>query len=130
MSDAPLSFHMEGSPARFGYSYAGVDTVTSHTIHGPIDGSCYLVQGIDCSVSLSGGRLDGSYNLNGIGPVRFASSTIDPLLVGLYAVGAWRGAMPLGAGDTLELIVECNLPASLSIAGWGLLVPLGFAGQF
>ena len=124
MSGLPVSFAEQGLPLGFVNLYVSVDTVVGESVSGPTDGRCAVVLGIDASAGATGVGSSAMYNLNGAGPVRFSSKTFDPVHDGVWMTHTWRGALPLGNGDTVEFLVDSSTPTSLALVAWGIIVPV------
>lgn len=130
MTAGPLSFSLQGIPATFGNAHTVAGGNVTHTITGPTDRRCYVVQGIDVYViGATAVSARGWYELDGGGQLFFWGSDIDPLVVHPYC-GSWRGAIGLNAGATLQIGAECPGIGGLGVAAWGIIVPIEFGGSF
>jgi hypothetical protein len=114
-------------PGRFANVHASLDTVLTRTIPGPVPRWVYIVQGIDVYFGPTGISGAAWYNLDGAGKTFFYHETIDPTDLQTAYTGAWRGALPVSQGETLQVGVECTIPAELSVCAWGLVVPYPMA---
>jgi hypothetical protein len=124
----PVSFSEVGFPAHFAWGTTGFDTVLTQTFTQTSTTWCWVVQGIDGSSNGSGLGFDMFMNLHGRGKIYIAQhDVVDPLDVPFIPsayVGTWRGAVPLGEGEALEIGIETTAPSDLAICAWGIVVPV------
>jgi hypothetical protein len=124
VSTLPVSFTEYGLPLQFRNDYASADTVLGGSFLGPTDGRTAIVQGIDASAGAVGVGSSLQYNLNGVGPVRVSAKTWDPTSDDVWMTHTWRGAIPVGNGDTIEFLVDSTGLCSLTLVAWGIIVPV------
>lgn len=127
MEGWPVAFTAQGMPGRFANVHAGLDTVLTRTFAGPTQRWTYIVNGIDVYGGPTGLDFAAWYNLDGSGKLFFYHETIDPTDLQTAYVGAWRGALPVSQGESLQVGIECTIPAELSVCAWGLVVPYPMA---
>jgi hypothetical protein len=127
METLPVTFTAQGMPARFANVHAGLDTVLDRNIAGPTERWTYIVTGIDVYGGPTGLTFAAWYNLDGAGKLFFWHETVDVADPQTAYTGSWRGALPLTQGEILQVGIESTIPAELSVAAWGLVVPYPMA---
>ena len=95
----------------------------TQTIVGLGSGFTTVVMGIDAWSSAIVGESHGYYNIAGSGKLLFGSHFNDDPLNETAAIFTWRGAIPLGTGEHLEVGAEMQLPAQAQVTAFGLHVP-------
>lgn len=128
MDALPVSVSVYGAPARFAQVQHGLGFSLTHTVTGPTNGPTYVIEGIDVSCGPTGVEVAAWYDIDGGAQVYFWSSTIDITSPRIAYVGDWRGAIPIGNGDTITFGIDASVPCAMAIIAWGVVMPYPFGG--